>query len=514
MPSYQETGTASDLAVAVFCSGRTLTANANKVARLIQVGGTAGGSTTLGLNSSEANRVVLNLISGAGDPGATAWSAGNWEVRLNVTTANTNWTWTECYVCRISSSGTSLATVASKLAMGVSLGTTGVKTTGLVSGSAQSSSTTDRIAIVCVFSNAQAMANTCAVTLNQLVDTPTFTVPAAASAEVHQGRAWVRPRWRRPAEIIVAAAAAAVPPGEAPGRPIRRATPQRKPLRGRSRIVISLSSGEAPPPPTTPEVHQGVRRRNFGRSLSRFEPAPLYNSGGIPPEVTRAPRWRPSTRVHSRIVVAVVAAIEPAGTVPLLLEALRRPAPKRADSRIIVSLAAAEVPPGLAPLVSEALRRPPARRAHGRLIVPPTAVVVAVQPLVSRALRRPPLIRVRCRTFTPRYNSGGLIPELTQGIRRKPAPGKPSRRQVAPEYNSGGLAPAWYQAIQKPPRRLGYQGSRWIERVPGPEAEPGTGLRWYVTSAEAAISAISTAATSTASSKEPTATTTTTVRGR
>lgn len=169
----QETSTASDLAVAVFCSGRSLSANASKSARVMQRDAVPGGVVTLGLNSSEANVVNLNLISTPGDMGAADWGPGTWTVRLNVTTAQSNWTWTECHICRISSSGASLATVGSATALGIGLGTTGVKT-ATATGSRQTANITDRVAIVFVFSNAQAMANTAGVTLDQLVDMPDF----------------------------------------------------------------------------------------------------------------------------------------------------------------------------------------------------------------------------------------------------------------------------------------------------------------------------------------------------
>lgn len=99
------------------------------------------------------------------------WSAGTWTVRLNVTTANMNLTWTDVYICRTSSGCFNSATIGSATGLAKSLGSTGVLSQA-VTGAAQTPSAGDKVMIAFVFSNAAMSTQTFNYTPNQLIDSP------------------------------------------------------------------------------------------------------------------------------------------------------------------------------------------------------------------------------------------------------------------------------------------------------------------------------------------------------
>jgi hypothetical protein len=140
-------------------------------------GGTPGTTTpTISLSGNQTNSRGIHFESAANEPGQTSWPAGNWVVRLNITTANANITWTGTYICRVNSSGQSLATVGSLTGQSLGLGSTGVQSM-TISGSAQSANVTDRIYIVLVFSNSQTSLQSFNYQPNQFIDTPIPALP-------------------------------------------------------------------------------------------------------------------------------------------------------------------------------------------------------------------------------------------------------------------------------------------------------------------------------------------------
>jgi hypothetical protein len=173
--SLQQTDTAAIDGAVVACSGAGAgTTTDNKQATQ---GGTPGvSSPTISLAGNQTNNRGIHFESAANEPGQTSWPAGNWVVRLNVTTANANITWTGTYICKVNSSGQSLATVGSLTGQSLGLGSTGVQSM-TVSGSAQTANATDRIYIILIFSNSQTSFQSFNYRPNQLIDTPFPALP-------------------------------------------------------------------------------------------------------------------------------------------------------------------------------------------------------------------------------------------------------------------------------------------------------------------------------------------------
>lgn len=153
----------------VACSGRSVSAGIDQ--RECTVGGSAGStpSGNLGIDGSGTNLVAMSWILPIA--AGTTGSAGDWTVPINITTANMNLTWTECYVCRVNSSCTNQETIGSNTAVGISLSTTGVKT-ATVTGSAVTLSAGDLVVIVLVYTNGAMTLQNWAYTPDQNIDSP------------------------------------------------------------------------------------------------------------------------------------------------------------------------------------------------------------------------------------------------------------------------------------------------------------------------------------------------------
>ena len=123
------------------------------------------------------------FYSASGIPNATSWPAGNWVVNLSVTTGSTYVAWQDTCIIRVDSSGNALATVGSLTAQNIALSSTGVQSM-TISGSAQSASATDRIAVVINLQNTKKGGGTPVVafdagnTTNDILTTP-FTSSGA-----------------------------------------------------------------------------------------------------------------------------------------------------------------------------------------------------------------------------------------------------------------------------------------------------------------------------------------------
>ena len=180
-----QTDTAADCGAVAGCSGATVAGSA--VGREATSGGTAGSTEqtiTITKNSTEAG---FMFQSADNEPNKTSWEAGDWVVRLNVTTSQMNITWEDTYVCRFDNACGSLATVGSLTGQAISCGSTGVKSM-TVSGASQTANATDEIYIVLVFKNANTHGNkSIGITPDQNIDTPldvatTFFKTIAATA--------------------------------------------------------------------------------------------------------------------------------------------------------------------------------------------------------------------------------------------------------------------------------------------------------------------------------------------
>lgn len=160
-----QTGTNAGCGSIASCSARTLSAIRSfvRLKRALPLGSVA---RTFSLLPSAVNHAAVmfqseNLgslgVNGIGEPGVTEWAAGNYTINLNISTANTNITWTETYICRINHTCGGGTTVGSLTGQSISCGTTGVKQM-VVSGAASSGDENDHVYIVLVFSNANIMA--------------------------------------------------------------------------------------------------------------------------------------------------------------------------------------------------------------------------------------------------------------------------------------------------------------------------------------------------------------------
>lgn len=172
--SFTQTDTANatcDSTERSSCVGAGTTAiNIGKAA---SVGGTPGtGSAGSGTvpGSSTARDFHFFCTVGAG----VTWGAGTWTVRLNVSSSNMNLTWTECYICKVASDCTGSTSIGSNTSVGISLGTTGVKTT-TVSGSSVTPNAGDAVLVGFVWSNGAMTDQVASFTPDQNIDSP-FTV--------------------------------------------------------------------------------------------------------------------------------------------------------------------------------------------------------------------------------------------------------------------------------------------------------------------------------------------------
>lgn len=142
--------------------------------------------------------VPINIPVQAGDVGHTyvwfecqlpegsVWNAGTWTVRLDVTTANANISWEGASVCRVSSGCVSQATIGFHGFIGINLGSTGVKASGVV-GSAQTPSSGDKVIICLQFANSLGSIQSFQFTPDVNIDSP-FDGPIPGQ---EAGRNWM-----------------------------------------------------------------------------------------------------------------------------------------------------------------------------------------------------------------------------------------------------------------------------------------------------------------------------------
>jgi hypothetical protein len=142
-------------------------------------GGSAG-SQSLGASAAAGADVTAGnfMIDQAG---TFFWNAGQWTVRLNVTTANTNITWEAIYVCRVDSSFNTISTLGSVTGLGISCGTTGVKTANVTTVADYSRASTDNCLVIVGIHNSSNMSFATLNHLgNQLIDSPFDTVQTSS----------------------------------------------------------------------------------------------------------------------------------------------------------------------------------------------------------------------------------------------------------------------------------------------------------------------------------------------
>lgn len=139
----------------------------------------AAGSLSRSVNALSAsfnNQIFGSFITVAGDPGTADWT-GACTMRWNITTANTNFTWSELVWTAYSASAPHRLCVTRTSGLAIGLGTTGVKTAS-VEATGFVALTTDVVKLIMAGSNAALMAAAFVCVYDQTVDVP-FSASAA-----------------------------------------------------------------------------------------------------------------------------------------------------------------------------------------------------------------------------------------------------------------------------------------------------------------------------------------------
>lgn len=178
---FTQTDNTMVCAAATFCSGASLNTDRDYLRQATQ-GGTAGSTAvTVTVNASAAD-----LICGWYEcivPDGSTWAAGDWVVRLNVTTAQTTVSWDATYICRVNSGCTSQATIGSLTGQAISLSPTGVKSM-TVTGSAQTPGAGDKVIIVLLFDNSNSCTRNVGLTPSENIDSPFIAAGPVAGLRI------------------------------------------------------------------------------------------------------------------------------------------------------------------------------------------------------------------------------------------------------------------------------------------------------------------------------------------
>lgn len=170
--SWQQTDGAGGASATAGCS--TATGNASTVtANVCGATATAGG-TELSPQVTAANGPENSFMMqfAATEPNLINWRAGNWTLRVNVTTENTDVVFRAIYICRFNSSQANQGTVGTWFSTGTEVMTAGTHTF-TISGSSQTAGAGDMPYIVFVCdSNAAHGNDSWGITPNLLIDTP------------------------------------------------------------------------------------------------------------------------------------------------------------------------------------------------------------------------------------------------------------------------------------------------------------------------------------------------------
>lgn len=153
------------------------------VGRRATLGGTPG-STEISQNVSGS---AVNAILAGVDlqPAANvSWDGGNLTARLNITSSNMNITWNRLRVYRLNSSCTIQETIATFTGLGISLGSTGVKST-IQTIPSITPSASDRLQLEYSFDNGSSMIQSFGWTPSPNIDTP-FNEIAAPTGTIAQ----------------------------------------------------------------------------------------------------------------------------------------------------------------------------------------------------------------------------------------------------------------------------------------------------------------------------------------
>lgn len=176
--TFQETDDVASCAVMTACApaGGTISSQASDFA--MRVGGTPGSVAESFDIPAGSSRYGVFFQSDATEQ--TDWPSGNWTVSLNVSTAQNNTAWTGVWVCRIDDACGTVASVGSETtSTDISAG--GVFSKTVTAGAATTGAATDRVYVVCEFTNSHSMtARTIGVTPSETVTSP---IPEPAVAQ-------------------------------------------------------------------------------------------------------------------------------------------------------------------------------------------------------------------------------------------------------------------------------------------------------------------------------------------
>lgn len=178
---YEQVDVAAIDGTIAACSG--LGAASGVYDRELQESGTLGSGTNAVSENTGSVVRSIHFESEANEPNETSWPAGDWIVRIRVTTGNSNLDWDEQYVCRVNSGGVSQATIGSAVAQAVNL-TAGAKSITVAGGADAGAAATDRFYLVGGIIRSAGHGEQIAVVFNdQSIDTPFAAVAANVSSD-------------------------------------------------------------------------------------------------------------------------------------------------------------------------------------------------------------------------------------------------------------------------------------------------------------------------------------------
>jgi hypothetical protein len=154
----------------------------------MQSGATAGSNTKTITVAGSATELALMFQSVPGEPGSTDWATGTATIRVNISTGNNQLNITSCWICRLSSGGSSLGTYGSNTGLSIKC-SAGVKTF-TVSCSSLTANTSDELYVVIELTNGNMASQNLTVTVDQTNDFPvvsnTTVTPSAIAIPIAQ----------------------------------------------------------------------------------------------------------------------------------------------------------------------------------------------------------------------------------------------------------------------------------------------------------------------------------------
>lgn len=254
---------------------------------IASVGGTPGtGTTSIQGSSSGVDEYLLAFVIQPSS--ATSAPSGNYVMRLNITTANMNLTWTKIDLIEINGSCGTVQTLGTTSSLGISLGTTGVKSATITLGSPVSITSGNPLAFRLYFSNGAMSVQSAADTNNQLIDTPDFAAGVAPSARdwYEQARAIPKrsPDPGRAVAILDLPVQFIVPASGTDAYGLFESVPPPSIGRGRARSFIELTPPTQAVAPTATDVYDLAAQRftawpRDGRARQAFADMPYVGIG-------------------------------------------------------------------------------------------------------------------------------------------------------------------------------------------------------------------------------------------